>query len=135
MRSQMKRKILSKEVNWHSDKRLNDNSITIRIQLEFQFSVSCIAQLCISYKLDWPQKKINQKQNPKTKKEFSRYSRSKVFCEKAVVRNFVKLTEKHLRQSHFFDKTVDLSRLIIGLWWLIPIFSYLRVLMPCVKWL
>ena len=33
-----------------------------------------------------------------------RSSRTEVFCEKAVLRNFAKLTGKHLCQSLFFNK-------------------------------
>ena len=33
-----------------------------------------------------------------------RSSRLEVFCKKAVLRNFAKLTEKHLCQSLFFNK-------------------------------
>ena len=32
-----------------------------------------------------------------------------MFCKKAVVRNFAKFTEKHLRQSLFFNKVAGLS--------------------------
>ena len=41
-----------------------------------------------------------------------RSSRPEVFCKKGVLRNFVKLTGKHLCQSLFFNK-------VAGLWWLL----------------
>ena len=34
-------------------------------------------------------------------------SRQEVFCEKDVLRNFTKLTGKHLCQSLFFDHVTD----------------------------
>ena len=37
----------------------------------------------------------------------SRSSRPKMFCKKCVLRNFTKLTEKHLCQSLFFNKVSD----------------------------
>ena len=37
-----------------------------------------------------------------------RSSRQEVFCEKGVLRNFTKLTGKHLCQSLFFKKVADL---------------------------
>ena len=38
----------------------------------------------------------------------SRSSRPEVFCKNGVLRNFTKLTGKHLRQSLFFNKVVGL---------------------------
>ena len=38
-----------------------------------------------------------------------RSSRQEVFCKKGVLRNFVKLTGKHLCQSLFFNKVADLK--------------------------
>ena len=39
-----------------------------------------------------------------------RSSRPKVFCKKAVLKNFVKFTGKHLFRSHFFfDKVADIQ--------------------------
>ena len=38
----------------------------------------------------------------------TRSSRQEVFCEKGVLRNFIKFTGKHLCQSLFFNKVVDL---------------------------
>ena len=34
----------------------------------------------------------------------TRYSRPEVFCKKGVFKNFAKFSEKHLCQSHFFNK-------------------------------
>ena len=36
-----------------------------------------------------------------------RISRTDVFCEKGVLKNFAKLTGKHLCQSLFFDNVVE----------------------------
>ena len=41
-----------------------------------------------------------------------RSGRPEVFCKKGVLRNFVKLTGKHLCQSLFCNK-------VAGLWWLL----------------
>ena len=38
-----------------------------------------------------------------------RSSRQEVFCKKGVLRNFAKLTGKHLCQSLFFNKVADLK--------------------------
>ena len=37
-----------------------------------------------------------------------RSSRQEVFCNKGVLRNFTKFTEKHLCQSLFFNKVGDI---------------------------
>ena len=37
-----------------------------------------------------------------------RSSRSEVFCEKGVLKNFTKFTVKHLCQNHFLNKVADL---------------------------
>ena len=34
-----------------------------------------------------------------------------LFCEKGALKNFAKFTEKHLRQSLFFDKVADRRQL------------------------
>ena len=38
-----------------------------------------------------------------------RSSRPEVFCKKGVLRNFAKLTEKHVCQSLFFNKVAGLT--------------------------
>ena len=42
-----------------------------------------------------------------------RSSRPEVFCGKGVLRNFAKFTGKHLCQSLFFNKVVDLRPAIL----------------------
>ena len=37
-------------------------------------------------------------------------SRPDVFCEKVVLKNFAKFTDKHLSQSFFFNKVVELRQ-------------------------
>ena len=45
-----------------------------------------------------------------TNAEKDRSSRPEVFCKKCVLRNFAKFTEKHQRQSLFFNKDFYLKR-------------------------
>ena len=47
------------------------------------------------------------KKNKKKKKKIRR-SRQEVFCKKGVLRNFEKLTGKHLCQSLFSNKVEDM---------------------------
>ena len=47
-------------------------------------------------------------------------SRPEVFCKKVVLRNFAKVTGKHLCQALFFNKVAGLRPFFIDhLWWLI----------------
>ena len=69
---------------------LHSNKLTL--ELEKHLLVSLIVDVSASYK-----KQL-------------RSSRPEVFCKKGVLRNFAKLTGKHLCQSFFFNKAATLLK-------------------------
>ena len=51
---------------------------------------------------------MNDTDNDQPSKFIGRSSHPEVFCKKGVIRNFAKLTGKHLCQSLFFNKVAGL---------------------------